>query len=208
MIYGGAINPMEAKLGPQRKSREGLCKMPNCNEPQADGMVVCGKHQQKAERQFYAQIGLDPLFHLKHDESTLGDWSWIYFVGSREHGMVKIGRTARLKHRMSSLRNSAPVPIKLFAVVFADPSLESCLHKRFEASRMHGEWFQISDEINQCIEDIKAQRFAEWVPEGMIPTTAERVERAVESMVGSVFAEGQLRETLDKLAVDLLRENC
>lgn len=195
------VNPLEAMLGPRKEDYDGVCKLPGCKDKQVKGLVVCEKHRQKAEVAFYAQIGLDPLFHMKHDASTFPDWNWIYFVGSRKHGIVKIGRTSRLKHRMSALRNGAPVPVKLFAVVFGDPKIEDLLHERFKASRQHGEWFKLTDDISQCIEDIKAQDFAKYIPESLIPTHEERIQRALKEMANSILVQVAGQELLDKLNV-------
>ena len=186
-----------------RKSRQGpqpeACKIPGCDAPKLDDIAVCHAHKLKAEKTFCAQIGLDPLFHMQNDETVLPGWSWTYFVGSREHNVVKIGRTTRLKHRMCSLRGSAPVPIKLFAVVLGDPAIEKALHDRFSASRMHGEWFKISDEINDCIDSIKRQDFAKYIPEGMIPTKQERMDRVISSMVDSVLSHGTGMQLIDSI---------
>lgn len=195
------FSPLQAMLGPRKEDYDGFCKLPGCKAVQAEGLVVCKKHQQKAEADFYAQIGLDPLFHMKHDVTTFPEWSWIYFVGSREHGIVKIGRTCRLKNRMMGLRNGAPVPVKLFAVVFGRPEIETTLHNRFASSRKHGEWFELSSEINQCIDDIKAQDFAKYVPEGYVPSHKERVERALKGMAESVLMHADASCLSDKLNV-------
>lgn len=206
MGKSSAFNPLEAMLGPKKEDYDGRCKLPGCNEKQVSGLVVCEKHRLKAEQKFYAQIGLDPLFHLKHDVSTFPEWRWIYFVGSRDHNIVKIGQTSKLKSRMTQLRNGAPVPIKLFAVVFGSPKIESFLHERFSKSRKHGEWFEITDEINQCIEDIKTQNFGRHIPEAMIPTRNERVERALKGMAQSVLMHTEIEEGLKKVAIEVLRD--
>ncbi|NWN92280.1 GIY-YIG nuclease family protein [Marinobacter adhaerens] len=183
-----------------------LCKLPGCREPALPGMVVCDKHKLDASRRFYAQIGLDPLFHMRHAVNTFPEWCWTYFVGSREHGIVKIGKTECLKNRMRDLRNSSPVPVKLFAVVFGDHDIEPFLHDQFKASRKHGEWFEISDDINECIEGIKAQRFARHIPESMIPTIEERVNRAVTEMAASVLIHEETEGFLNRIPVDRLRD--
>lgn len=200
------INPLSAMLGPKHEDYDGRCKLPGCKERQVKGLVVCDKHRLKAEQDFYAQIGLDPLFHMKHDVSTFPEWNWIYFVGSREHGIVKIGRTSRLKHRMSNLRNSAPVPVKLFAVVFGDPAIEKVLHELFAKSRQHGEWFKLTDDISECIDDIKNQRFAKYIPMSMIPDRTQRIERALKGMAESVLMRAEIGGTLEKLGVARLCE--
>lgn len=182
------------------------CKLPGCRKAALTGMVVCEKHKLDASKRFYAQIGLDPLFHMKHAVHTFPEWCWTYFVGSREHGIVKIGKTGCLKSRMQGLRNSSPVPVKLFAVVFGGHDIEPFLHEQFKASRKHGEWFEISDDINECIEDIKAQRFARHIPESMIPAIEERVNRAVKEMAVSVLIHDEMDSFRRLMSVDHLRD--
>lgn len=165
------------------------CKMPNCNDALSPGMAVCERHKLEAGKQFYAQIGLDPLFHMQHSVTTFSDWCWTYFMGSREHGIVKIGRTSELKSRMMNLRNSSPVPVKLFAVVYGGYEIEPFLHERFKAARKHGEWFEITSEIDDCINSIKAHKFGRYIPESMIPATEERIARATKAMTDSLLVD-------------------
>lgn len=149
------------------------CDVKGCMNPPVESTYLCERHLLKANEYFSAQLGLDPLYHMKHDVSLNYGNAWTYFVGSREHRMVKIGVTTRLKSRMSSLRNSSPVSVKLFAVVFGPPCIEDALHRRFEKSRMHGEWFKITSDIEDCIEAIKNQEFGKYIPEGMYYTSIE-----------------------------------
>jgi hypothetical protein len=192
----------------KKKPEAPECSLTNCKAEAMDGMVVCERHKLEAGARFYAQIGLDPLFHMKHTVSTFPEWCWTYFVGSREHGIVKVGKTGCLKNRMRDLRNSSPVPIKLFAVVFGDHGIEPFLHEKFKASRKHGEWFEISGDINDCIDDIKAHRFARHIPESMIPSSQERVDRAVKEMARSLLVDpgAEAMRRLSTLAGSISKE--
>jgi hypothetical protein len=113
---------------------------------------------------------------MKHDVQLHYDTAWTYFVGSREQEVVKIGVTTRLKSRMSALRNSSPIPIKLFAVAFGSSDIELHLHDRFAKDRLHGEWFRLTDEISDCIDAVKNQDLGKYIPEDMFFSSVE--ERA------------------------------
>ena len=160
------------------------CDALRCKEKPAEGSLLCEKHKDEAEKHFEIQMGIDPLWHMKHDVALkYGGWAWVYFVGNRDLGIVKIGYTTKLKNRMAALRTGSPVPIKLFALIFADASLEARLHEHFKTSRKHGEWFTISAELEHCINEIKNQRIPDCVPAGLVPTREERVDILAEGIV-------------------------
>lgn len=78
----------------------------------------------------------------------------VYFVGSEE-GPVKIGFTTELPNRLRSLRNSSPVPLKLLASIPGTRETEKEYHCRFSGYRLHGEWFERSEAIEDEIGTIK-----------------------------------------------------
>lgn len=203
------IDPLGRMINRKKEERGNLCIVSGCDQQRADDIGICEKHKITLQEEFYAQIGLDPLFHMEKNASLFPDWSWIYFVGSREHGIVKIGQTGKLRKRMRQLKNSSPVPIKLLAVVLGRPSLEGFLHDYFKSSRKHGEWFELSEDLNQCIEDIKVQRFGRYIPSDMRPTQRERIERIIRSLAESEImhaSTADLRARIDKAtSVDFLR---
>jgi len=174
------VKLLQARLEIERQRCDAL----RCKERPVEGSLLCKKHKTEAEKHFEVQMGIDPLWHMKHDVALkYGGWAWIYFVGNRDLGIVKIGYTTKLKRRMASLRTGSPVPIKLFAVIFADASLETRLHEHFKSSRKHGEWFTISADLEHCIDDIKNQRVPDCVPAGLVPTRDERIDILAEEVV-------------------------
>lgn len=167
------------------------CRVNRCGEVSVDGSFLCQKHLDRAFKYFEGQLGLDPLHHMKHDIKLRNNMAWTYFVGSREHQVVKIGVTSQLKVRMSTLRNTSPVPIKLFAVVFGWPGIEEHLHETFRADRMHGEWFKLTDEISNCIDSIKRQDFSKYIPDDLHVST---LEERVEVMIDRISEGGEVRD--------------
>jgi hypothetical protein len=78
----------------------------------------------------------------------------VYFVQSifadNTGGPVKIGLTHSLRGRFSSLRCGSPLPLRCLKVTPGDFMLETEMHQRFKALRLHGEWFQPAAELLEC----------------------------------------------------------
>lgn len=174
------------------------CNVRGCQERPVKDTYLCQKHLDRALKYFTGQMGLDPLYHMKHDVQLHYNTAWTYLVGSREQEVVKIGVTTRLKTRMSSLRNSSPIPIKLFAVAFGSPEIEMVLHDRFAESRLHGEWFKLTDEIDDCIEALKQKDLGRYVPDRMFFHSVE--ERAMH-LAGEIKSRPAPNNMRDKTPV-------
>lgn len=61
------------------------------------------------------------------------------------YNLWKIGYTANLPSRLSSLRNANAAPIMLEFVWPGTRATESTFHRRFAKNRRHGEWFRLSE---------------------------------------------------------------
>jgi len=71
----------------------------------------------------------------------------VYFIGW--HGMdVKIGFTRHLRDRLIEITKRSGCPQKLLAATPGSFKMERDYHKRFGATRKHGEWFDWSLEIH------------------------------------------------------------
>ena len=68
----------------------------------------------------------------------------IYFVQSQcEPNLIKIGFTrVGVAYRLKVMRNATPCPLKLLGVMSGTIPDERALHRRFNALRLHGEWFR------------------------------------------------------------------
>lgn len=83
----------------------------------------------------------------------------VYFMGAEGLQMVKIGCTqeGRLEQRIKSLQTGSPV--KLFPILLipgAGEDFEKSLHARFAKYRSHLEWFFLSEEIQNFIDEQKS----------------------------------------------------
>lgn len=74
----------------------------------------------------------------------------IYFIGSSEFKLVKIGfslDTITLKSRINLLQTSSPFTIEVIKCYDGDRNLEKALHKKFKHLKVKNEWFKYEDEI-------------------------------------------------------------
>ena len=81
----------------------------------------------------------------------------VYFVKSLETSRIKIGYTKNLKQRLSKMQTDSAETLK---VVFAFESLpldEKTLHAALSHDRHHGEWFEVTPELLEYIEEQKIE---------------------------------------------------
>lgn len=71
--------------------------------------------------------------------------SVVYFV--RAGGLIKIGVSNDIAHRLTALKAMSPVPIALLASIPGDAKDERRLHEQFAHLRQHGEWFTAANEL-------------------------------------------------------------
>jgi hypothetical protein len=80
--------------------------------------------------------------------------NYVYFIRAAS-GAIKIGRSLNPKGRMTTLRTASPVPLELVAAFRTHPRTETFLHARFAKSRLHGEWFESTQELERLIDRIQ-----------------------------------------------------
>ncbi len=68
----------------------------------------------------------------------------VYFVEAVGLDRVKIGSTRNLAHRLDSLRNAAPVELRLLKLIPGGLREEQALHRHFAEYRVHLEWFVLT----------------------------------------------------------------
>lgn len=79
----------------------------------------------------------------------------VYFVASEDLRRVKIGKVVDMQRRCGSFLRMNPYPLLLLAQIAGGRHVESALHARFDADRLHGEWFQ-GTPIEAVIRDVQA----------------------------------------------------
>ena len=83
----------------------------------------------------------DQTIYKKPKKNQIG---YVYFIES-DSGYVKIGKTVNLKTRIKSLKSASPHDLKLLGYIKSEDYnfLEMVFHKKFDESRVNGEWFDI-----------------------------------------------------------------
>jgi hypothetical protein len=72
----------------------------------------------------------------------------IYYILSGETGRIKIGFTnSDPSKRLRSLRTGSPTKIAIIAIHPGTLAMERDLHEKFAVDRLHGEWFDFSDDL-------------------------------------------------------------
>lgn len=69
-----------------------------------------------------------------------------YFIGGAE-GPIKIGYSRDVNARLAKFQLGSPVALDILAITPGGEAQEAIYHARFEAHRLHGEWFNRAPEI-------------------------------------------------------------
>jgi len=74
--------------------------------------------------------------------------SYLYVIGPKQNGPVKIGFSAHPEQRLKTLQTSHPDPLVIHHTVKFDSKnireLEKIIHKEVSHKKTQGEWFNIS----------------------------------------------------------------
>ena len=78
----------------------------------------------------------------------------VYFIGNLEHKWVKIGRTINLSKRLSSIQTGCPCLLEILGYIKSKDAtkLEKQMHRKFNRSKIHGEWYVLSKDIMEFIQ--------------------------------------------------------
>lgn len=80
-----------------------------------------------------------------------------YFIQHEEGGPIKIGKSCDPERRCRDLNvNSHDPRYRLLAVVAGYGAAEANLHLQFRHLRLHGEWFDPTDELLEHIDGLEA----------------------------------------------------
>lgn len=79
----------------------------------------------------------------------------VYFVKSQETGRIKIGFTKNLKKRLSKMQTDSAETLKVLFAFESLPVDEKTLHAALSDDRHHGEWFELTAELLEYIEEQK-----------------------------------------------------
>lgn len=78
--------------------------------------------------------------------------SFVYFVKPTDAaGPIKIGCSVYPPHRLSALQLWSPVELEVVCTIAGTRSVENAIHQQFAKSRIRGEWFEATTELQQLI---------------------------------------------------------
>lgn len=78
--------------------------------------------------------------------------SFVYFIAHAGTGRVKIGITGDPFRRLRQIQTHSPVALKIVGVLPNLEGLEREIHAHLSQTRLHGEWFDPSQELRDIIE--------------------------------------------------------
>jgi hypothetical protein len=107
-----------------------------------------------------SSVGYRPELATWTDEE-LGDVPgyrcWLYFVQCQTTKRVKIGISSDPVDRMKQMQQGCPTQLVILHKIKTRSGLEEILHAQFTKHRLHGEWFEFTDEIREYVEKRKAE---------------------------------------------------
>lgn len=91
------------------------------------------------------------------------DTGYVYLIQCGQNGPIKIGTAWNPFRRMKLLQTGNHRRLFLRAVfIDTNPSLEFVLHEHFKESRIRGEWFRPTIELNDFIEWLNSPGLVSW----------------------------------------------
>lgn len=100
------------------------------------------------------------------------------YVIQAENGMIKIGCSKHPFTRIESIQFNSPLQLRLIAVLDGDGSDEQALHKRFDHSRRHNEWFAPDREVVKFVAGVWGKGLptdvCEWITDFNAIRTTKR----------------------------------
>jgi len=84
---------------------------------------------------------------------------YLYVIGELGGKYAKIGRSKNPQARLKMLQTGFPVPLRLWGFCnHVSPFTEREVHQKLKDFKEKGEWFRVSDEVNQTISQIRSFR--------------------------------------------------
>lgn len=140
----------KVKLMEGRASRSGSKRIFEAVEREFDTLKAAGGaycYRLKSNRWVALNNEAAPLHFTAPRFDTSPNWSgYVYVIRSGD--AHKIGKAVNVEQRYWQIEPAPPYPIRLIHTIRTTNhhALESQLHTFFEAKRLNGEWFSLSDE--------------------------------------------------------------
>jgi len=80
---------------------------------------------------------------------------YVYIIGHRDHGPVKIGVSTKPRKRLYTLQSANHAKLAILAKFRGDEKQEARLHRLLAADRLNGEWFNRSETVLHLIAHVR-----------------------------------------------------
>ena len=125
-----------------------------------------------------------------------GPRGWVYFIVCNETARCKIGFTkGDPQKRLRSLQTGSPGELVMLVKQPGTPTTEAKLHERFAPSRVRGEWFDLTDEL---------QAYMVRVVWGMAEIYLSRAAKMEPWLAAALFYIFERLETMPDSLIELL----
>jgi DNA-binding XRE family transcriptional regulator len=116
----------------------------------------------------------------------------IYFIKDGVSDCIKIGYSAKnnIRQRISCLRCGNPNPLEVLKIIPGSMGLEKEIHHKFKHLKKSGEWYAISDELLDFIENPVVKTATEDSHQS--DCTSNNIEKAIS------FTIKEFRESISK----------
>lgn len=81
----------------------------------------------------------------------------LYFVQCETTCRIKIGIAVDAQKRLRHLQTGSPTRLRVVAVIPGGAMGEVLHHRRFDDDHLHGEWFELSEELLAYINEVRGQ---------------------------------------------------
>lgn len=77
----------------------------------------------------------------------------VYFIGNRNHSVVKIGRTKNVFKRLKNVQTGCPYNLKILGCIETQKNGRK-MYQYYRRYQLRGEWFELSDRIDSFLEEL------------------------------------------------------
>lgn len=100
---------------------------------------------------------------------------YVYFASTNDPKRIKVGFTINIYNRMASLSTASSEPFRVRRAFLTDYPSEALIHKRFSEDRIRAEWFHMSFDMEDLLDDIMDYQMAALGYRDMTPVALENV---------------------------------
>jgi hypothetical protein len=134
---------------------------PKCGAIAGERCKGRNRYRIAMHRERHAPEGLREPRPSRSRSTRMREKGWVYFIGSRGTGAVKIGFSRHHPgSRLRALQTGNSADLYLAAFFAGDQAKERELHERFGEFHLRGEWFRHDGQLRDFISLLSVEEFA------------------------------------------------